>query len=75
MKTNTHGNGMGLNDLYLLPESREENSKIMMYLRTNGINYRCQYSDVEGQEWYGNVFIELPFGESHLDAIKKLLTA
>ena len=38
METDTHGNGNGLNDLYILPESNEEESKIIEYLEKNLIS-------------------------------------
>lgn len=73
MKTNTHGNGRGLNDLYLLPDNDGERDRITEYLKARGIPFEWTRSDVEGQEWYGKTFIEIPFGEGYLGVIKQAL--
>lgn len=64
MKFNTHGNGNGLNDLYVLPESKDEEKAIINHLNKIGRGYRFSFSDVMGQSWYGQTFIEITFGES-----------
>ena len=75
MKTDTHGNGNGLNDLYILPETPEETGTITRYLRHRAISHHWSHSDVEGQEWYGKNFIEIPFGEGLLGVIEQELAA
>ncbi len=49
-------------DLQILPESEEEERKIIAFLtpRINSRILRC-HSDVQGQEWYGKSFLEIPF--------------
>ena len=62
MQFHTHGNGHGMNDLYCLPETRGEQERLQKWLVANEQKaVRC-YSDVEGQEWYGKTFFEIPFG-------------
>jgi hypothetical protein len=72
MKTSSHGNGNGLNDLYVLPESNDEKRSIELFLNNNKIDYINTYSDVEGQEWHGKAFIEIPFGETYKRRISQL---
>ena len=74
MKTDTHGNGNELNDLYILPESNEEESKIIECLEKHGLGYQFSYGNVKGHEWYGKKFIEVPFCENWLEIIKKEIT-
>jgi hypothetical protein len=71
MQTSTHGNGRGLNDLYILPDDSEESEKITDYLQKREIPYSWSFSDVAGQEWYGKRFIDIPFGESLLGVIEQ----
>jgi hypothetical protein len=71
MKTATHGNGRGLDDLYILPDSPEEARKITDYVRSINCSYSWSVSDVKGQDWYGKAFIEIPFGEPLLGDIQK----
>ena len=68
----THGNNVGLNDLYVLPSSPEEANKIEQYLKQNGRSYQWSNANVEGHAWYGKRFIEIPFGESLKEEIEKL---
>ncbi len=70
MKTTTHGNGNGLNDLYILPDNQHESDRITRYLKERGQRFSWSYSDVEGQDWYGKAFIEIAFGESLLPEIE-----
>lgn len=74
MKTNTHGNGNGLNDLYILPDDDQERQRITDYLDSRGIHYQWSFSDVEGQDWFGKRFIELPFGEGLLGVIQQAVS-
>ena len=73
MKVVTHGNGNGLNDLYILPENDKERKHIPLIVKALGHECNLCYSDVKGQEWYHKWFIEVPFGECHLEDIKKAL--
>ena len=73
MKTETHGNGHGLNDLYILTESKDEDKKILDYLDNINSDYNFIYSNVKGHEWYGKRFIEIPFGENLLEDIRKII--
>jgi hypothetical protein len=70
---NSHGNNVGLNDLYVLPASPEEGQKIEEYLKQNGRSYEWSFSNVEGQPWHGKRFIEIPFGESLKGEIEGLV--
>jgi hypothetical protein len=63
MKYSTHGNGNGLNDLYILPETQAERHNLQSLAKTNGWNYGWCFSDVKGQDWHGKQFMEIPFGE------------
>ena len=69
MKIDSHGNGNGLNDLYILPETEEETKKVMRYIEDNGLSYQWSRANVQGHEWYGKRFIEIPFGEAHKSKI------
>lgn len=71
MKTTTHGNGNGLDDLYILPDNEQERQRIADYLKSIGIRYEWSFSDVEGQDWHGKHFFELPFGEGLLGVIQQ----
>lgn len=63
MQIQSVGNGKGLNDLYILPETHEEKNRIREYLNTNKIKFIIATSDVEGQAWFGKNFFLLDFGE------------
>lgn len=71
MKTHTHGNGHGLDDLYILPDNDNEAKRITDYLAARGIGFDWSLSDVEGQDWFGKRFIEIPFGEGYLGVIQQ----
>lgn len=58
MKFDKHGNGKGLDDLYILPETVAESQKIQKYLEDNNI--------------FGKTFFLAVFAESHKDAIARL---
>lgn len=51
-------------DLYILPETQEERNKIKDVLAIIGSSWFWSWkrSDVEGQAWYGKIFIDIPFG-------------
>lgn len=70
MKFQTHGNGNGLDDLYILPESEEEKKHIKKVLEAQMMYYSWTVSNVRGQEWFGKGFFDVPFGEF----LKDLLT-
>lgn len=72
MKFDTHGNGNGLDDLYILPETFTEFQKIQKYLQENKISFVKTYSDVKGHDWFGKTFFLAAFAESHKDTIAKL---
>jgi hypothetical protein len=71
MKFEQHGNGNGLDDLYVLPES-DEWGKVIDYLDANGIRFTRSFSDVQGQDWYGKQFIEIPFRCDLREALEAL---
>ena len=73
MKTNTHGNGNGMDDLYILPDSHEESQRIVKYLRKTDRSFYWSRSDVEEHEWHGRSFIDIPFGGSLLNDIRAAL--
>lgn len=61
MKFDTHGNGNGLNDLYVLPESNDELRDIIKFLESIGQTFQMSYVNVKGHEWYGKSFLDIPF--------------
>lgn len=75
MKTATHGNGNGLNDLHILPESADEWDKIADYLKSIGQRAELSKADVQGHEWFGRWFFDIPFGESLEPEIRAVLQA
>ena len=72
MKFDKSGNGKGLDDLYILPESEKERKAIETYLNEKGVDYRFTRSDVKGQDWYNKFFFLAAFAESHKAAIETL---
>ena len=64
MKFDAHGNGKGLNDLYILPDNPDESKKILDYLKSINQKYYFFVSDVKGNDWYRKAFISIPFGEA-----------
>ena len=64
MKFDQHGNGCGLDDLYVLPEDKKERLRIAEYLKGKGVHFEYNYSNIKGQDWYGKIFIIIPFGEN-----------
>jgi hypothetical protein len=72
MQFDTHGNGHGLNDLYVLPENQAESDAAISYLRDHDICYTWDISDNEGQTWCGERFLSIPFGEPHREAIERM---
>lgn len=63
MRTDTHGNGNGLNDLYILPNNPKEKERITNYLKSIDCLFTTVRSDVKGHAWFGLYFIDIPFGE------------
>lgn len=49
-------------DLYILPETQEERAEIIRQLTELRRSFTSELSNVEGQSWYGKLFIEVPFG-------------
>ncbi len=72
MKFDKHGNGNGLDDLYVLPETDKERDKIIAYLKSINHSYEWSFSNVEGQDWYGKRFLDIPFGECLREEIATL---
>jgi len=70
----SHGLGHGLDDLYVLPSSPEEADKIIAFLENEGMGFQWSNADVEGHEWYGKRFIEIPFGDAYKGEIEALLS-
>ena len=64
MQLEKYGNGKGLDDLYILPESRNEYGEIIAYLESHNIRYKKMVSNLKGQSWYGKTFLVVPFGDS-----------
>jgi len=48
-------------DLYILPEDYKQKLEIITFLNEHDIGYEMSFSNVEGQAWYGKVFIDIPF--------------
>lgn len=69
----SHGNGNGLNDLYILPSSPEEAAKIIEFLKIKNHMFQWSNANVKGHSWYGKRFIEIPFGESLKPEIEQLV--
>lgn len=63
MKFDKHGNGNGLDDLYVLPESPTERQYLQSYVNETKRSYEWTRGDVKGSEWYGKDFMILPFGQ------------
>lgn len=64
MQFDNHGNGNGLNDLYVLPESKFEREVVIGFLRRKQVYFQLSFGDVEGSDWYGKSFLEIPFMSS-----------
>lgn len=73
MQFHTHGNGKGMNDLYILPENDYEVLKLRDWLALDKARYmsKISFSDVKGQPWFGRAFIEIPFGEPMKEEIQE----
>lgn len=69
MKTETHGNGNGLDDLFILPETERERALVEEYLSEHGWNASWQTGDVKGHPWFRKRFLDVPFGESLRDVL------
>lgn len=70
MQTSKHGNGNGLGDLYILPETYDEYRQIADWMNARGERWTLDVSDVPGQEWHGKSFFTIHFGESLLPALE-----
>ena len=73
MKATTHGNGRGLDDLYVLPENEHEKQDIMKWLDAKDQPFAWNRSDVPGQDWQGKWFLDIPFGAPLLDELSAAL--
>lgn len=71
MKFSTHGNGNGLDDLYILPESSIEFEKLVGWAKQNNIRLLGFMGNVKGSDWYGKAGFEIPFGESFQEKIEE----
>lgn len=71
MIINTHGNGNGLNDLYLAfePNESEKIAAVKCYLKEQGRTFSYFVGDAE---FKGKICIEVPFSEDLIDAIRGL---
>ena len=60
-------------DLYILPETREEKKDLIDLLEKKFPSWKWYFniSDVEGQNWYKKLFIEIPFGIDLKEEITK----
>ena len=61
MKFNTYQS-----DLYVLPETKEEEEKFLIWVQENKgkkfyTNPIKSLSNVKGQDWFGKTFYEIPF--------------
>lgn len=56
MKINTYQT-----DLQVLPESETEKKEFLEYCKLNQLKPQTYYSNVEGQDWFGQMFYEIPF--------------
>lgn len=72
MKFNTHST-----DLYILPENDAEEKILIQWAKIVGIystvNFTREYSNVEGQNWFGKMFYEIPFGSNRRESIEAAL--
>lgn len=59
-------------DLYVLPNDKKEEKKIIDFLKKIKWNWQLSYSDVKGQGWYGKRFIIIHFGSHLEEEISKL---
>ena len=75
MQIDTHGNGHGLNDLYILPDNAKETTEILIFLNNKCFNWYWSSANVEGNSWYGKQFIDVPFGESLSNELTQYLEA
>ena len=55
MKFTTHES-----DLYCLPENETEKATLQRYVKERSAIWSM--SNVEGQDWYGKTFLDIPFG-------------
>lgn len=75
MQFENHGNGHGMNDLYVLPECTREFDALVQVIRElrDKVGFflaAWERSDIAGQDWYGKTFLEIPFGQGFKDAIE-----
>lgn len=48
-------------DLYILPNTPEQKSAAIAYLKTKKYTYQISYANVKESDWYGKHFIEVSF--------------
>lgn len=68
MTFSTHGNGHGLDDLYIMPDSEQEANLVLDYLTGLRKSGRLSSYIVCSKK-----FIEIPFGESFKSEIEELI--
>ncbi len=75
MEFETHGNGSGLDDLYVLPRSPAEALAIRKFLVSIGRDFKTEIADVKGHAWFGKQFIDIPFSQDLRDRIQQIAEA
>jgi hypothetical protein len=70
MKFSSHGNGNGLNDLYILPETDKERELIKKFVKEKDIRSMNTFIG-QADEWKGKVCFEIPFGEGWKNELQK----
>ena len=58
-------------DLYVLPESQLERNNLQSFVKTKGWGYSWAFSNVEGHDWHGKQFMDIPFMASSRHEIEE----
>lgn len=61
-------------DLQILTENEVEVTRLRNFCYVNKLVLESHYSNVEGQDWYGKRYFEIPFGVTWQDEIFKFCT-
>jgi hypothetical protein len=75
MQTSTHGNGNGLDNLYILPDTNEEQQVIENWLRARSVGFRKVWSTVPADIWTRKEFLDVPFREDCEVPLRQYLAA
>jgi len=59
-------------DLYVLPDSKDEQIKIEQFLKSTKWGWHYSFADVIGNSWFNRSFIEIPFGIELKEKISSL---